>query len=104
MRLVDYPTIIKQAWAEFDASVQIPTIEDISARVSTNHVFKVTFEDGEHIIAKLSFFGKYEQFLEDHQIIHALANNLLYPFENVLAKSLVRNGQVYTYRHRDGFV
>jgi hypothetical protein len=96
MRLVDYPTIIKKAWAGFDASVRIDTIEDISARVSTNHVFKVTFDDGDTIIAKLSYFGKYEHFLEDHRIIHVLANNLLYPFENVLAKSLVRDGQVYT--------
>ena len=104
MRLVDYPTIIKKAWADFDGSVAIQIIEDISARVSTNHVFKVTFEDGDHIIAKLSYFGKHEHFLEDHRIIHALANNLLYPFENVLAKSLVRDGQVYTYRHRDDFV
>lgn len=104
MRLVDYSSIIKKAWAEFDGSVQIQTIEDISAKVSTNHVFRVTFEDGDHIIAKLSYFGTYEQFLEDHRIIHALANNLLYPFENVLAKSLVRDGQVYTYRHKDGFL
>ena len=104
MRLVDYPTIIRKAWAGFDASVQIQTIEDISARVSTNHVFKVTFDDGDSIIAKLSYFGKYEHFLEDHRIIHVLSNNLLYPFENVLAKSLVRDGQVYTYRHQDGFV
>ncbi|QJW89799.1 hypothetical protein HNV11_10625 [Spirosoma taeanense] len=104
MRLVDYPAIIRKAWADFDASVQIHTIEDISAKVSTNHVFKVTFDNGDHIIAKLSYFGKYEHFLEDHRIIHALANNLLYPFENVLAKSLVRDGQVYTYRHREGIV
>ncbi|GAB3896164.1 aminoglycoside phosphotransferase/kinase family protein [Spirosoma agri] len=104
MRLVDYPSIIKKAWASFDSSVQIQVITDISAKVSTNHVFKVTFEDGEHIIAKLSYFGKYEHFVEDHRIIHALANNLLYPFENVLAKSLVLDGQVYTYRHKDGFV
>ena len=64
MRLVDYPTIIKKAWAEFDPSVQIQTVEDISARVSTNHVFRVRFEDGSHIIAKLSYFGKFEHFLE----------------------------------------
>ncbi|GAB3561127.1 hypothetical protein GCM10027578_01170 [Spirosoma luteolum] len=104
MRLVDYPTIIRAAWAGFDASVSIESIQDISAKVSTNHVFKVTFDDGTVIIAKLSYFGTYEQFVDDHRIIHALSNNLLYPFENVLAKSLVRDGQVYTYRHRDGFV
>lgn len=104
MRLVDYKTIIKKAWAEFDGSVSVQSIEDISARVSTNHVFRVNFEDGEQVIAKLSYFGKYEHFVEDHRIIHALANNLLYPFENVLAKSLVRNGKVFTYRHKDNFI
>lgn len=104
MRLVDYPTIIKKAWAGFDPSRHIQSIEDISAKVSTNHVFRVRFDNGDVVIAKLSYFGAYEQFVQDHRIIHALANNLLYPFENVLAKSLVRDGQVYTYRHQDGFV
>ena len=104
MRLVDYATIIKKAWSEFDGSVLVHSIEDISARVSTNHVFRVRFDDGEHIIAKMSYFGKYEHFVEDHRIIHALSNNLLYPFENVLAKSLVRNGKVFTYRHKDNFI
>lgn len=104
MRIIDYPTIIKRAWAGFDESATILSVEDISARVSTNHVFRVTFADGGHIIAKLSYFGTYAHFVEDHQIIHALANNLLYPFENVLAKSLVRDGHVYTYRFREGMV
>ncbi|MBS1562901.1 MAG: hypothetical protein JST39_00875, partial [Bacteroidetes bacterium] len=39
---------------------------------------------------------------EDHRIIHTLSNNLLYPFENVLAKSLLRNNRVYTYRYKKG--
>jgi len=29
-----------------------------------------------------------------------LSNNLLYPFENVLAKSLLKNNRVYIYRHK----
>ena len=70
--------------------------------VSTNHVYKVTFTDEDFIIAKLSTFGKYEHFKEDHRIIHSLSNNLLYPFENLLAKSLLKNNRVYTYRHRRG--
>jgi hypothetical protein len=70
--------------------------------VSTNRVYKVTFTDEDFIIAKLSTFGKYEHFKEDHRIIHSLSNNLLYPFENLLAKSLLKNNRVYTYRHRKG--
>ncbi len=104
MRLIDYPAIIREAWAGFDPSQTIQSIEDISARVSTNHVFRVRLDGGDVVIAKLSYFGKYEHFKEDHRIIQALSNNLLYPFENVLAKSLLKNNQVYTYRHQDKLI
>jgi len=97
---MDYSLIIKKAWKEFNPSKIIEKIEDISAMVSTNHVFRVTFEDEDIVIAKLSYFGKYEHFKEDHRIIHMLGNNLLYPFENVLAKSLLKNNRVFTYRYK----
>jgi hypothetical protein len=104
MRLVNYPAIIGEAWEGFDASKKILSIEDISAKVSTNHVFRIRLDNDDQVIAKLSYFGKYEHFREDHRIIHALSNNLLFPFENVLAKSLVKNNQVYTYRYQKGLV
>jgi len=97
---MDYHHIIKKAWEGYDASKHIKKIEDISALVSTNHVFRITFVDDDIIIAKLSNFGKYEYFKEDHRIIHSLSNNLLYPFENVLAKSLLKNNRVYIYKHK----
>ncbi|WP_207533879.1 hypothetical protein [Desertivirga arenae] len=96
---MDYSLIIKKAWKEFNPFKIIHKIEDISAMVSTNHVFRVTFEDEDIVIAKLSYFGKYDHFKEDHRIIHTLANNLLYPFDNVLAKSLLKNNRVFTYRY-----
>jgi hypothetical protein len=95
-----YFDIIKKAWEGYDASKTIRSIEDISAMVSTNHVYSITFDDDDIIIAKLSNFGKYEHFKEDHRIIHSLSNNLLYPFENLLAKSLLKNNRVYIYRHK----
>lgn len=100
--MTDYTDIVKAAWKGYDASRMIQKIEDISPMVSTNRVYKVTFTDDDFIIAKLSSFGKYEHFKEDHRIIHSLSNNLLYPFENLLAKSLLKNNRVYTYRHRKG--
>ncbi len=100
--MINSTEILKAAWKGYDATRIIKSIEDISPMVSTNHVFKVIFTDDEFIIAKLSTFGKYEHFKEDHRIIHSLANNLLYPFENLLAKSLLKNNRVYTYRHRKG--
>jgi hypothetical protein len=97
---LEYSRIIKKAWAGYDFSKVIEKIDDISARVSTNHVFRITFTDGDIVIAKLSYFGKYDYFREDHRIIHSLSNNLLYPFENLLAKSLLKNNRVYTYRYK----
>jgi hypothetical protein len=99
---MDYSVIVKKAWEGYDASKSIKNIEDISAMVSTNRVFRVTFDDDDIIIAKLSYFGKYEYFKEDHRIIHSLSNNLLYPFENVLAKSLLKNNRVYIYHYKHG--
>lgn len=99
---MDYSAIISKAWEGYDASKKIRDIEDISARVSTNQVFKITFEDDDIIIAKFSYFGKYEFFKEDHRIIHSLSNNLLYPFENLLTKSLLKNNRVYIYHYKLG--
>jgi len=102
--MINYMDIVREAWKEYDPSRTILTIEDISPMVSTNRVYKVTFTDEDFIIAKLSTFGKYEHFKEDHRIIHSLCNNLLYPFENLLAKSLLKNNHVYTYRYKKGKV
>ena len=99
---IDYNAVITKAWEGYDNSKTIREIVDISAMVSTNHVFRITFEDNDMVIAKLSYFGNYEHFKEDHRIIHALSNNLLYPFENLLAKSLLKNNHVYIYRYKQG--
>lgn len=104
MRIVDYPSIIKTAWENYDPNRSVVSVEDISAKVSTNHVFRVRLDSDELVIAKLSYFGVFEHFKEDHTIIHALANNLLYPYENVLAKSLVKDNEVYTYRFQNSLV
>lgn len=98
--LKDYSSVITKAWEGYDASKTIKSIDDISAMVSTNHVYRITFDDDDIIIAKLSTFGKFEHFKEDHRIIHSLSNNLLYPFENLLAKSLLKNNRVYIYRYK----
>lgn len=97
---IDYQVIIRKAWEGYDASRMIVAIEDISVNVSTNRVCRITLDDDSIVIAKLSSFGKFEHFREDHRIIHALANNLLYPFENLLTKSLLKNNRVYVYRYK----
>ena len=99
MRGIDFSVIIKKAWAAYDNSMPIVNITDVSARVSTNHVFKVDFKNKEFIYAKLSFFGTFEHFCEDHKIINILANNLEAPYQDFLARSLTKNGDLFTYRY-----
>lgn len=100
MRFVDFNTIIRLAWAKFNSNREIEGIEDVSAKVSTNHVFKVSLTGGGFVIAKLSHFGRHEYFVEDHKIINALANNLLFPFDQFIARSLIKGNEVFTYRYK----
>lgn len=98
MSFIDFDTIIRKAWNEFDSSREIAHIVDISAKVSTNHVYRITLKDKNFIVAKLSYFGKYEHFVEDHSIINTLSNNLPSPFENFLARSLMKGDKLFVHR------
>lgn len=101
MPFIDFTAIVKEAWQAYDSTREIARIVDISAKVSTNHVYRVTFADGNFIIAKLSYFGEYEHFMEDHSIIDTLSNNLPAPFENFLARSLAKGKQLFVYRFQN---
>ncbi len=104
MLQIDFTTIVKYAWMEYDPTREIKTISDISVRVSTNHVYKVVFTNGHYVFAKLSYFGKYEYFVEDHTIINVLSNNLTEPFENFLSRSLVRKNELFVHRFKSGMI
>lgn len=101
MPFIDFTAIVREAWHAYDPTREIVRIVDISAKVSTNHVYRVTFTDGNFIIAKLSYFGAFEHFVEDHRIIDTLSNNLPAPFENFLARSLAKGDSLFVYRHKD---
>lgn len=104
MLQIDFNGIIREAVKAYDNSKRIVEISDISAKVSTNHVHRIRFSDGNIIIAKLSYFGKFEHFVEDHSIINSLANNLPAPFENVLARSLIKGNSLFVHRHQDEII
>ncbi len=97
---IDFSSVVREAWAEFAPEQPALSIEDISARVSTNHVYKITLSTKKFVIGKLSYFGKFEHFREDHSIINILAKSLKKPYEKVLARSLTKNDEVFTYRYK----
>lgn len=96
---IDYNQIIKYAWTEFDDRHEIKGIFDVSAHVSTNHVYKISFYEREPVFAKLSDYGKFDDFREDHIIINNLANNLEPRYQNFLAQSLVKRNELFIYRY-----
>ncbi len=96
--------IIEKGWYDYNPKRRIRKIEDLSVNVSTNKVFKVTFADKSFVFAKVSNFGKFENFKEDHQIINVLANNLERPYDHFLSSSLMKGDQLYLYRHEDEFI
>ena len=100
----DFIGIVKNAWLKYDQSRTIKSVRDISANVSTNHVYRIDFKGHQPVIAKLSYFGLYENFVEDHTIINGLANNLPSPYENLLSRSLMKGNGLYIYRHQDSIL
>lgn len=101
MHTLDYYQIIRMAWMEFDDRHEIKAIFDVSAHVSTNQVYKISFFNRQPVFAKLSDYGKFDHFKEDHIIINNLANNLEAPYETFLAQSLVKKNELFIYRYHE---
>src|SRR5690606_977130 len=95
-RQLNFNEIVLEAWENYDPSRKVISINDISARVSTNHVYKLKLENGTIVIGKLSYFGKYEHFLEDHALVNALVINLPDPYDTLISRSLTKGNSLYT--------
>ncbi|NJC26758.1 aminoglycoside phosphotransferase/kinase family protein [Neolewinella antarctica] len=95
----EYHDIIRYAWRAYDHTRAIATVEDISAKVSTNTVYKVVLADGNVIIAKVTLFGSFENFAEDHTIINILANNLPVRYGDFLSRALMKGQNLFFHRY-----
>ena len=87
------------ALSAYAASRGIAAIEDCSNQVSTNVVYRVVFEDGGECFAKVSSYGSYVHFRQDHhQIDHW--NSLMSGgrFAGFLAPVLADASGVFTHR------
>ena len=99
--MTHHDQIIRYAWRAYDHTRHIVTIEDISARVSTNAVFRLNMADGNTLIAKITVFGSFEGFAEDHRIINVLANNLPVRYGDFLSRALMKANQIFFHRYID---
>lgn len=99
------PPIVTAAWDAYGDHREIVEIRELSANVSTNSVHMLVLADGHAVIAKRSSYGSYVHFRQDHiridEWIHRLRGTR---FSTLLAPVLLKNGEVYTYRHGNEWV
>jgi Ser/Thr protein kinase RdoA (MazF antagonist) len=69
--------------------------------VSTNHVYRLSLAGGHHLVAKVSSYGSYWLFKEDHDRLHRCRQQLHDTrYANLLADTVTKDGRVFV--HRDG--
>lgn len=88
---------IEAAWTALDGRA-ITGFTELSAFVSTNRVYRLTLSDRSTVIAKVSSYGSYFLFAEDHDRLHRWTRLLRGTrFDGVLADVLERDGRAYTW-------
>jgi hypothetical protein len=89
---------VRDAWANFGDPRVIKTFTEVSAHVSTNRVFRLTMSDKSNLIAKVSSYGSYFQFAEDHDRLARCSAQLRGGrWSGFLAEVLSKDGRPYTW-------
>lgn len=97
--------ILRQAWADFGDPRRLSSIVEVSADVSTNRVYRLVLDNGSAVVAKVSAYGSYYLFREDHDRLHRLHVLLARTrYKHLLADVLQQNGRTYTYDRGDAWV
>ena len=88
--------VIETAWREYADQRTIVELEELSAMVSTNRVYRLHLDDGSRLIGKSSNYGSFFLFAEDHDRLHRLTQ-LLHggPYEDFMAGMLTADGEPY---------
>lgn len=100
------PEVVLKAWAEYGDKRPLVKVEDISASVSTNKVYRVLLGDGHEVVAKTTLYGSYVHFRQDHRIVQQWNRRLAGGrYRNFLAQvCLKEDGEVFTARVDDTWV
>jgi len=96
MDVRDATRAIEAAWSDYGDSRDVVGLEETSAQVSTNRVFRLTFMDGTNVVAKVSNYGSYFLFAEDHDRLFE-CTDLLHRtrWSGFLANILTKNGRPF---------
>lgn len=91
--------VVETAWVDHGDPRAIVGVEEVSAHVSTNRVFRLRLDDGSSVVAKASSYGSYFLFYEDHDRLNRCATLLRGTrFDSLLAEVRRRpDGRIYTW-------
>lgn len=88
--------VIDAAWLDYGDRRVVTAVDELSAMVSTNRVYRLRFDDGSMVIAKSSNYGSFFLFAEDHERLHRTTMLLQGgPFERFMASVLTLDGAPY---------
>jgi Ser/Thr protein kinase RdoA (MazF antagonist) len=95
----EIPDILLAAWKAYADRRTLTAIEEISANVSTNRVYRLVLSDKKELIAKVSSYGAFVHFRQDHERINQWAELLRHSrYRQFLAKVVERDGKVFTFK------
>ena len=87
---------VRAAWADYGDGRALARLDELSAMVSTNRVFRLALDDGSSVIAKSSNYGSFFLFAEDHDRLHRCSRLLTGgPYEHFMAGSLTVDDRPY---------
>jgi hypothetical protein len=86
------------AWDEYHDQRTIVGLDEVSANVSTNRVYRVHLDDQSTLVCKVSSYGSYFLFVEDHEQLNR-CSKLLHStrFAGMLADIWSRDGRIFTW-------
>jgi len=95
----EIPDILLAAWEAYGDRRELSAIVEISATVSTNRVYRLVLSDKKELIAKVSSYGAFVHFRQDHERINQWAALLRYSrYRRFLAGVVERDGKVFTFK------
>ncbi len=93
------PQIINEAWEAYGDGRSIVATDELSPHVSTNRVYRLVLSDQRRVIAKLSSYGSYVHFRQDHQLVDQWIALLRGGrFDGLLARVLRQEDRVFLHR------
>lgn len=98
MGVGDAVEAVQLAWTAYGDHRSIERITETSSTVSTNRVFRIVLHDQTSVVAKISSYGSYFLFAEDHDRLYRCCQMLTDTrFSGLLAQVLGRDGRAFTW-------